>query len=103
MNAVYQQENIEMKKDMLDQNNHPRMPLTYRLLVGEIRELRRADPHMDKAEVKRRIMEDRNLPTDMSDPYWDELGPSYRGRRTLRRTMFKGRFDEAYRVAQRRE
>ena len=83
---------------MAEQNNHPRMPLTHRLLVGEIRELLREDRSMNRAEVKQRIMEDRNLPTDMRNPYWDERGPSHSGRRTLRRTMFKGRFYKAYRI-----
>ena len=101
MKEIYQQMNIENAQHMSDQINHPRMPLTYRPLVGEIRELRREHPSMDRAEIKRTIMEDRNLPTDMSDPYWDARGPSYRGSRTLRRTMFNGRFDEAFRVAQR--
>lgn len=103
MNEIYPQTHIEEEQHMADENSHPRMPRTYRLLVGEIRELLREDPSMDKAEIKRTIMEDRNLPTDMSGPYWDERGPSYRGKRTLRRTMFNGRFNEAYRVAQRSE
>ncbi len=98
---IYYQMTIENAQRISDQNAPPRMPLTYRLLVGEIRQLRREHPSMDRAEIRRRIMEDRNLPTDMNDPYWDERGPSYQGRRTLRRTMFNGRFDEAYRVAQR--
>jgi len=98
MNEIYQRTNIEEEQHMADENSHPSMPLTYRPLVDEVRELLREDPSMGRAEVKRRIMEDRNLPTDMSDPYWDVLGPSYRGRRTLRRTMFTGRFNSAYRI-----
>jgi len=83
---------------MAEQDNHPRMPLDHHELVDEIRELVREDRSMDKAEIKRRVMENRNLPTDMSDPYWDVLGPSHTARRTSRGSKFNGRFNMAYRI-----
>ena len=81
---------------MADLSNPPRMPDSYHPLVNEIRELLQENPDMSRAEAKRRIMEARNLPIDMRNPFGDVRRPSYRGI-TDRRTMFNGRFNLAYR------
>ena len=59
---------------MAEMKKRRRMPGNHLLLKKEIRALLEEDPSMSRSEVKRRILENRNLPTDPGDPYWWEQG-----------------------------
>ena len=59
---------------MTQGNNPPRMPLTHLLLKKEIRLLLKENPGMSNEELKRGVLEPRNLPTNPNDFYWREKG-----------------------------
>ena len=74
-----------------------RMPGNHLILKKEIRALLKEDPSLSKcskSEVKRRILEKRNLPTDSGDPYWREKGGrrSQQGKYRIRWLHFEDLF-----------
>ena len=75
----------------------PRMPSTHLLLKKEMRIFLEEDPYMSEEELMRRVMEDRNLPTDPFDPYWRERErrASTKGKFRLRWEHFNDLFKHA--------
>ena len=51
-----------------------RMPSNHLLLKKEMRFLLEENPGMSEEELKWRVLEARNLPTDPDDPYWRGRG-----------------------------
>ena len=68
---------------MKQSKGKPRMPSDHVPIEREMRAFRAKDPCLSDSELKRKVLELRNLPTDPNDPYWKELN---------RRKSYKGKF-----------
>ncbi len=75
----------------------PRMPSVHTLLEVEMRSFLAENPCLSDSELKRKVLELRNLPIDPKDPYWKEINrrQSYRGKYRPHGEHFKELFREA--------